>query len=54
MEQNDFYVYEWFNTNTGYVFYVGKGHGQRFKSMKSRNNLFLEYIENNSVDVRII
>ena len=54
MEQNDFYVYEWFNTDTDYVFYVGKGHGHRYKDLYSRNKLFLEYLENNSVDVRII
>ena len=54
MEQNDFYVYEWFNTKTGEVFYVGKGHNKRYLEIKNRNKLFLEYIQNNPVDVRKI
>lgn len=49
-----FYVYEWFNTNTNNVFYVGKGCNNRYKNITDRNNDFKAYIENNEVDVRIV
>ncbi|MFB6468743.1 GIY-YIG nuclease family protein [Cytobacillus sp. Hz8] len=32
----DFYVYEWFIKNTGEIFYVGKGHGNRYKEFHER------------------
>lgn len=32
----DFYVYEWFIKNTGEIFYVGKGHGNRYKVFHER------------------
>ena len=51
---NDFYVYEWFNTETNEVFYVGKGRGKRYLDKKHRNKLFLDYIESNKVSVRKI
>lgn len=50
----NFYVYEWFNTKTKEVFYVGKGCKDRYKDKNNRNKFFLEYIKNNEVDVRII
>jgi hypothetical protein len=50
---NKFYVYEWYNKNTNEVFYVGKGTGKRYLS-KKRNKKFLEYIEKNETDVRIV
>ena len=50
--KNDFYVYEWFNTETGEVFYVGKGCKKRYLEINRRNKFFLEYIEKNPVDVR--
>ncbi|MDO4189341.1 MAG: hypothetical protein Q4D29_10170 [Lachnospiraceae bacterium] len=53
MEQK-YYVYEWFNVDTGEVFYVGKGCRDRYKSLSHRNKLFLEYYKNNNVDVRIV
>lgn len=49
-----FYVYEWFNVKTNYIFYVGKGTNNRYKQIRKRNKLFLEYIQNNECDVRII
>lgn len=49
-----FYVYEWYNIETGEVFYVGKGIGDRYKTTRKRNKTFLDYIENNKVDVRIV
>jgi len=53
---NNFYVYEWYNINTGYVFYVGKGSNGRYKlSTKSvRNKQFLNYKNKYNCDVRII
>ena len=33
---NDFYVYEWFIKNTGEIFYVGKGRGDRYKEYHER------------------
>ena len=49
-----FYVYEWYNTETGFIFYVGKGCNGRYKSMSHRNKLFLEYQQNNPCDTRIV
>lgn len=54
MEKNDFYVYEWYNTDTNEVFYVGKGCKKRYLEIAHRNDLFLEYIKNNNVSVRKI
>lgn len=54
MEETKFYVYEWYNINTNYVFYVGKGCGKRYLEMKHRNQLFKEYCLNNDVEVRIV
>ena len=48
-----FYIYEWYNTDTNEVFYVGKGVYNRYK-VKRRNKKFNEYISNNNCDVRII
>lgn len=33
---NDYYVYEWFIKETGEVFYVGKGRGNRYKEFHQR------------------
>ena len=35
-----FYVYEWYIVETGEIFYVGKGSGNRVTSMKDRNEYF--------------
>ena len=51
---NKYYVYEWFNKSNNYVFYVGKGCGNRCISMRSRNKSFLKYLEENDCDYRII
>src|SRR5690625_439823 len=32
----DFYVYEWFIKDTGEIFYVGKGRGDRYKTFHER------------------
>lgn len=49
-----FYVYEWFNKKTNYVFYVGKGCRKRFCQTAQRNRLFKNYIKQNDCDCRII
>ena len=51
---NKFYVYEWYNIQTQEVFYVGKGSGKRFQDRVHRNKKFLEYIENNKVNSKIV
>lgn len=50
---NEFYVYIHLNPKTREIFYVGKGHGNR-KNSKSRNHLWLEYVENLGGDYEII
>ena len=35
-----FYVYEWYNVDSGEVFYVGKGTGYRYKRTENRNKYF--------------
>lgn len=49
-----YYVYEWFNEENGYVFYVGKGCKNRYKQISKRNKLFLDYYNNNKCGSRII
>lgn len=51
---NDYYVYEWYNVDTGEVFYVGEGKKDRWKSQKSRNKRFKEYYKLHHCDVRKI
>lgn len=52
--EKQFYVYEWYNKDTNEIFYVGKGSKQRYKDRTHRNQLFLNYVENNRVDSRIV
>lgn len=49
-----FYVYEWYIKDTNEIFYVGKGCKDRYKSIRKRNKLFLEYINKYNCSVRII
>lgn len=49
-----FYVYEWFIKDTDEIFYVGKGCRRRYRDMKSRNQIFLDIVNNNNCDSRII
>ena len=52
--EKSFYVYEWYNTDTKEVFYVGKGTGNRYKNISDRNKYFKDYISQNNTDVRIV
>lgn len=54
MEEKKFYVYEWYNVDTNYVFYVGKGCGKRYREISHRNKIFKEYCMENNVDSRIV
>ena len=51
---NKFYVYKWFNLDTGEVFYIGKGCRNRYKTICKRNKYFLEHIKTHSVKSEII
>lgn len=53
---NKFYIYEWYNIDTNYVFYVGKGCNDRYKKVctDSRNKYFLNYYNKYNCDVRKI
>jgi hypothetical protein len=52
MMDKDFYIYEWFNVETGEVFYVGKGTKNRFKNTTKRNKYFKNYFNKYKCDVR--
>ena len=52
--ENKFYVYEWYNTDTKEVFYVGKGCGKRYTETAHRNQKFLDYINSHNVESRIV
>lgn len=49
-----FYVYEWYNTVTGEIFYVGKGCNKRKDQISERNKLFKEYYNSHQCKNRII
>ena len=49
-----FYVYEWFNKDTGEVFYVGKGKGYRSTNKTQRNRYFKNYFNKYDCEVRKI
>lgn len=49
-----FYVYEWFIIETGEIFYVGKGSGNRVTSMKDRNDYFKNIRKKYECDYRIV
>ena len=53
-EDARFYVYEWYNKDSGEVFYVGKGTNGRYKSKTGRNKYFLNYCNKHNCDVRKI
>lgn len=51
-----YYVYAWFYKTTDEVFYVGKGKGERYCSMKHRNEYFLNILkkEKDNIDVKFL
>lgn len=46
MKSNDrkYYVYAWYYVDTGDIFYIGKGSGNRYKTVKRENNKFNEIV----------
>lgn len=40
MNGGDYYVYGWFNLDWGAYFYIGRGKGDRYKSLGSRSKVF--------------
>lgn len=53
-KNNIYYVYEWFDVDSGYVFYVGKGKYNRASDLCRRNNLFTTYYSTHQCDFRYI
>ena len=49
-----FYVYEWYIVETGEIFYVGKGSGNRATSMKDRNAEFKRIRKTKECAYRIV
>lgn len=49
-----YYVYRWYNIKTNYTFYIGKGCRNRYKSVRKRNKLFLNYYNANECGVEIL
>jgi hypothetical protein len=50
---NIFYVYEWYNKDTGEVFYVGKGKKNRYKNTTQRNDYFKNYYNKHKKSCRV-
>jgi NUMOD1 domain len=50
----DYYVYGWFNINTGEVFYIGKGTKTRYRTKKGRNSYFTHYLNKHKCSSRIL
>lgn len=48
------YVYIWYNIETSYVFYIGKGSLNRASSMQNRNKYFINYKNKYNCDYKII
>ena len=47
---NQYYVYAWTRLDTNEVFYIGKGHGLRYKDMRMRNRYFLNIVNKLGMD----
>lgn len=49
-----YYVYEWYNIDTGEIFYVGKGRGLRcqHRAPGNRNKKFVNYVNKNNCTYR--
>lgn len=52
--ERKYYVYEWYFTSNGNVFYVGKGTGNRYLTTGRRSSKFLEIVNNYETSCRII
>lgn len=54
MNDKRFYVYEWYDVDSGEVFYVGKGTGNRYRAVNGRNKYFSNYYNKHNCAVRKI
>ena len=55
--KNIFYVYAWIRKDTNRIFYVGKGHGNRYKDLSSRNDWFLHTVNKvgmENIEIKIL
>ncbi len=50
----EYYIYVWYIKDTKEVFYVGRGHGDRFKTLKKRSKYFYKYYDNYECESAII
>lgn len=55
-EREIYFVYEWYDIDTGEIFYVGKGLGTRYKTRNKgkRNRLFNDYVSTHNCSYRKI
>ena len=55
-EMSDYYCYEWYDLDSGYVFYVGKGTKNRWKQVYNdrRNDDFKEYYNSHNCSCRFV
>ena len=51
---NQYYIYIWFIKDTFKVFYVGRGHGNRYKILKKRTKYFKDFYEKYDCDSMIL
>ena len=49
-----FYIYEWFDIETGFIFYVGKGCNRRYLEHTHRNKAFKKYYSQHKCESRIV
>ncbi len=49
-----FYIYKWFRKDNNEIFYIGKGHKNRYKDINHRNQIFKEYLDKYDCDVEIV
>ena len=54
MEEKIYYVYEYIRLDTNELFYVGKGHGNRWRVLHGRNSYFEHIINKYDVAVNIL
>ena len=45
-----YYVYKWIRLDKNEVFYIGKGHGNRYKDLRMRNKYFLNVVNKVGMD----
>lgn len=51
---NEYYIYEWIRLDTNEPFYVGKGKGKRWKTLKRENSRFNHIVNKHPVAVNIL